>query len=144
MRAGVQHGCLRIIREKLSQSTLSVSSPHAISIDEVELRKKYEYHSTTMSRELFLSIVHHVETESGADVCAVSFDFGNKTFLSQFNLTEDHHWIVLPCNDTMSDIDGEEKIFVLPDTIKRLVQCDELQTDIKFQQAGTWFWYSPK
>ncbi len=132
-----------------SQST----SPHeklvTISFDQVELRKKYEYHSTTkrvygpckklqvaiipavtlpwkqlvffdfdvaMPRELFSSIVHLVTTEFGADVCAVALDLGNKTFLLQFNLTEDRHTTVLLHNDTTSDIDGEQKIFVFPDT----------------------------
>ena len=58
-----------------------------------------------MTRSVFESIIQEVE-DSGAEVCAVTFDLGNKTFLSAFGLTEEKHWIML---------NEERKIFAVPD-----------------------------
>ncbi len=70
----------------------------------------------TMSKKIFEAIVTSVERDTGGEVCAVAFDLGNKTFVSSFGLTEDHHWIASPC-------DSERKIYVFPDTPHMLKLC---------------------
>ncbi len=141
---GIQHDSLRGVMEKLQRA----ESPHeklvTVSFDEMELKQKYEYHTTTkkiygpsnklqavlirgithnwkqlvyfnvdtpMKRPLFGSILRQVEEESGAEICAVTFDLGNKSFVSEFGLTEETHWINLP---------GGRKIFAIPDACHML------------------------
>ncbi len=62
-----------------------------------------------ISKSVFDSVVEHIERDSGAEVCAVAFDLGNKTFVSQFQLDEDQHWIPSPW-------DPATKIFASLDT----------------------------
>ncbi len=81
----------------------------------------YFNYDTTVTKDLFETIVLTIEEEGGVEVAAVIFNLGYKTFMPHFNFTEDQHWIQSPCTVT-------QKIF-FPDILHMIKLCRNLILD---------------
>ncbi len=67
---GIQHDCLKIVKEKLQQSNVPYEKLVSSSFDEMELRKKYEYHATTLVKalELLFKLKIKADAPAGSDI----------------------------------------------------------------------------